>query len=79
MRELLDAQGNIKLSERDDRVNFPGALSEFDGPSLKTPLELAEWINKVISHTDIGDEDDGDDEPDLPEVPDPSGRRLVGV
>lgn len=79
MRELLDTNGNIRLSDRDDPVNFPGALSEFDGPSLRTPLELAEWVNKVISHTDIGDEDDGDDGPETPEIPDPSGRRLVGV
>ncbi|NBT57801.1 hypothetical protein EBT16_03355 [bacterium] len=80
MKELLDRDGHIRLSERNNRINFPGALSEFDGPSLKTPLQLADWINKVISHTDIGGDDgEGEDEPDLPEVPDPSGRRLVGV
>lgn len=78
---LLDREGHIKLSERDDRVNFPGALAEFDGPVLRTPLQLADWINKVIDHTDIGGEDDGGDdkEPDHPEVPDAGSKRLVGV
>lgn len=78
MRELLDANGSIKLSERGDQANFPGALSEFDGSPLKTPLMLAEWVKKVASHTDIGGEDDGGDEPENPEVGDPSGR-LVGT
>jgi hypothetical protein len=80
MKGLFDRAGHIRLSERNDRISFPGALSEFDGPSLKTPLQLADWINKVISHTDIGGEDDGeDDEPDSPRTSDPSGRRLIGV
>lgn len=81
MKDLLDRDGHIRLSERNDHINFPGALSEFDGPSLKTPLQLADWINKVIGYTDIGGEDDGEDdnEPDRPVTPDPSGRRLVGV
>jgi hypothetical protein len=78
MRALLDRDGHIRLSERDDAINFPGALSEFDGPSLKTPLQLAEWINKVIDHTDIGGDDDGEEEPEPPLVPD-AGGRLIGV
>jgi hypothetical protein len=80
MRGLLERDGHIRLSERDDRVSFPGALAEFDGPPLKTPLQLADWVNAVIDHTDIGGEDDGnDDRPDSPDVHGPSGRRLVGV
>lgn len=79
MKGMLDARGHIKLSERGDNINFPGALSEFDGPTLRTPLDLAAWINRVIVHTDIGGDDDNHDEPETPEVPDPSGRRLVGV
>ena len=59
MRGLLDRDGHVRLSERNDRVNFPGALAEFDGPALRTPLQLAEWIDKVISHADLGGEDDG--------------------
>jgi hypothetical protein len=79
MRGLLDRDGHIRLSERNDRVDFPGALAEFDGPALGTPLQLAEWINKVIDSTDIGGEDDGEgDNPESP-VPDPKGGRLVGV
>jgi len=79
MRGLLDRDGHIKLSERDDRVNFPGALAEFDGPALKTPLQLAEWINKAIDNTEIGGDDDGgDDDPESP-IPEPKGGRLVGV
>lgn len=81
MREFLDAKGNIKLSERGDHINFPGALSELDGPALRTPLQLADWVRTVIDHTDIGGKDDGDegDEPDIPETPSPGSRRLVGV
>lgn len=78
MRALLDREGHVMLAQRDERVNFPSALSEFDGPVLRTPLELADWINKVIDHTDIGGDDDGEDSPDMPEVPDPSGR-FVGA
>lgn len=78
-RDLLDRDGHIMLAQRDDRINFPSALAELDGPSLRTPLQLADWINKVIAHTDIGGDDDNDDEPDTPQVPDPSGRKLVGV
>lgn len=78
MRGLLERDGHIRLSERDDKINFPGALSEFDGPSLRTPLELADWVNRVVAHTDIDGDDEGDDEPESPEVPDPSGR-LIGV
>jgi hypothetical protein len=81
MRGVLDRDGHIRLSERGDMISFPGALAELDGPALKTPLQLADWVNKVISNTDIGGEDDRgeDDEPDHPQVSDPSGRRLVGV
>lgn len=79
MRSILDRDGHIRLSERGDRISFPGALAELDGPALKTPLQLADWINKVISNTDIGGEDDGDGEPDSPQVSDPSGRSLIGV
>lgn len=79
MKGLLERDGHIKLSEREDRIGFPGALSEFDGPSLRTPLQLAEWIKKVIDHTDIGNDDDGDDDPETPEAPNPVGGRLVGV
>jgi hypothetical protein len=81
MRGLLDRDGHIRLSERDERVSFPGALSEFDGPPLKTPLQLAEWVKMVIDHTDIDGEDDGGDDshPERPDIHDPSGRRLVGV
>lgn len=81
LRGLMDRDGHVLLSQRDDRIGFPGALSEFDGPALKTPLHLADWINRVIAHTDIGGEDDGDEdgEPDHPHVPDPSGRVPVGV
>ena len=79
MRGLLDRDGHIRLSERGDRVSFPGALAEFDGPALKTPMQLAEWVGRVIDSTDIGGEDDGeDDDPESP-VPDPKGGRLVGV
>lgn len=78
MKGLLDRDGHVRLSERNSRVDFPGALAEFDGPALKTPLQLADWINKVIAHTDIGGDDDEGDEYDAPEVPDPSGR-LVRV
>lgn len=81
MRELLDAEGHIRLSERDDRITFPGAMSEFDGPALRTPLQLADWVRTVIDHTDIGGRDDGDedDEPDMPKTPAPGKGRLVGV
>lgn len=79
MKDLLDRDGHIMLAQRDDRIMFPSALAEFDGTSLKTPLQLADWINKVIAHTDIGGDDDNEDEPDTPEAPDPSGRKLVGV
>lgn len=79
MRGILDRDGHIRLSERGDRISFPGALAELDGPALKTPLQLADWVNRVISNTDIGGEDDGDEEPDSPQASDPGGRRLVGV
>jgi hypothetical protein len=81
MRELLDREGHVMLSQRDDSISFPSALAELDGPSLRTPVQLADWVNKVIDHTDIGGEDDGedDDQPDRPYVGDPSGRRLIGV
>lgn len=79
MRGVLDAHGHIRLSERGDNINFPGALSEFDGPALRTPLDLATWINRVVGHTDIGGNDDGEDEPETPDVPNPIGGRLVGV
>lgn len=81
MRGVLGLNGHIKLSERGEVINYPGALAEFDGPSLRTPLELAEWINRVVEHTDIGgdEDDDGDGEGDFPEVPDPTGRKLIGV
>lgn len=79
MKDLLERDGHITLAQRDDRIAFPSALAEFDGPTLKTPLHLADWINRVIAHTDIGGDDDNDDEPDTPHVPDPSGRKLVGV
>jgi hypothetical protein len=79
MRGLLDKDGHIRLSERGDSVSFPGALAEFDGPALKTPMQLAEWVGRVIDSTDIGGEDDGEgDNPESP-VTDPKGGRLVGV
>ena len=77
MRGLLDAKGHLTLSERGG--NFPGVLAEFDGPALRTPLQLAEWVEKVIDNTDIGGEDDGEDENPESPVPEPSGGRLVGV
>lgn len=80
MRGILERDGHIRLSERGDRISFPGALSELDGSALKTPLQLADWVNRVINNTDMGGDDDGeDDEPDHPQVFDPSGRGLVGV
>lgn len=79
MRDLLDSEGFIHLSERNDHIYFGGALSEFDGPSLRTPLQLAEWVNRVVENTDIGGGDDGDEDPEQPDVPEPDGRRLIGV
>jgi len=79
MQGVLDREGHIRLSQRADQIRFPGALSEFDGPSIKTPLQLADWMNVVIDHVDLGGEDGGDDEPEQPDIPSPGGRRLVGV
>ena len=78
IRQLLEKNGHAMLAQRDNRIMFPSSLGELDGPVLRTPLELADWVNKVIAHTDIEGDDDNQDWVD-PEVPDPSGRRLVGV
>lgn len=77
MKGLLERDGHIMLAQRDERIMFPSALAEFDGPVLRTPLELADWVNKVIAHTDMDGDDDNEDDTN-PEVPDPSGR-LVSV
>lgn len=84
MKGLLERHGHVKLSERGDRSkvgsHWPGFISELDGPSLRTPLQLADWINKVIEHTDLGMDDEGDDDgPENPQVPNPAGGSLVGV
>jgi hypothetical protein len=72
-RDVLKIQGNLKLSERNDDLKFPGGI--LDGPSLKTPLELAWWVNKVIMRTDIDgfDDNEDDDEPKDP-VLEPTGK-----
>lgn len=79
LKGLLEKEGHVLLSHREDRINFPGFLGELDGPPLRTPLELADWINKVIGHTDMGMDDDGNDGPENPEVPNPTGGVLAGV
>lgn len=57
----------------------PGFFPEFDGPFLNTPLELAQWVKKVVENTDVEGGDDNDEEPDAPEVPTPDAGKLVGV
>ena len=64
---------------RDKDWERPGFFPEFDGPFLKTPLELAQWVKKVVENTDVGGGDDNDDEPETPEVPTPDTGKLVGV
>ena len=78
IRQLLEKNGHAMLAQRDNMIMFPSSMGELDGPVLRTPLELADCVNKVIAHTDIEGDDDNQDWVD-PEVPDPSGRRLVGV
>lgn len=73
VRTLDDCPWGDKIRER------PGFYPELDGPVLKTPLELAQWVKKVVERTDIGWDDDNEDEPEHPEVPTPSAGRLVGV
>jgi hypothetical protein len=54
---------------------------ESNGPSLKTPFELSEWINYIISKFKKNDDNDGDDDDKEPEIsPSPSfGRSLAKV
>lgn len=78
MKGLLDREGHLLLGQRDDKVNFPSVLAEFDGPPLRTPLQLAEWIKIVIDNTDIGGEDGDDEDPREP-VPVSGGSGLVEV
>jgi hypothetical protein len=76
---ILNVNGHVLLSKREDSISYPGALSEFDGPSLKTPLELANWVNKVISNIDLGsDDDDNHDSPEDPIEP-ISPQKLIKV
>jgi hypothetical protein len=73
MKDALERHGHIKLSERLDSgphaSYWPGFLGELDGPALRTPMQLAEWVNKVIDRTEIDGGDDGDDDPRRPIVP----------
>ncbi len=70
LRKKLEIQGNIKLSERSNKLQSPGEF--LNGPSLKTPLELAEWVNKTIIMTDIdGFDDDEQNDEDVPDDPSP--------
>ena len=54
-------------------------MGVFDGPPLRTPLELAEWVGKVAGNADAGGEDGFGDGPEEPPLPTPRGGRLVGV
>lgn len=49
-----------------------------DGSSLKTPLELANWVNYIVSNFRKDGGDDDDEQPE-PRSPEPSNSRLVSV
>lgn len=52
--------------------------SNLNGPSLKSPLELAKWVNYVVSNFRKNDDDD-DDEPEVDSPLPTSGRSLAKV
>jgi len=76
----IQKPGHIrKLGERSKDI-YPrsGYWGNHDGESLRTPYELANWIEAVING--FGNNDDGDDDDDTPEyTPSPTPSALVGV